>query len=362
MLGIYLDYNATAPLRPEVKEAIIKTLDPPANPSSVHHFGQSARVLLEEARRAVADCIGAKPEEVIFTSGGTEANAIALASTPQERIATSSIEHVAVLESAPKATRIPVDSQGIIRLDALEDWLKKQQEPALVAVMLANNETGTIQPIKEATALAHNYGAKLHCDAVQGLGKIKINFNELGVDSIAISAHKIGAPAGVGALILREGYKLPPLAHGGGQEKNRRPGTENITGIVGFGAAARLADPNAFEAHCKPLQEKFEAQITTNAPDAVIFGKNAPRLANTTSIAMPNTSSELQVMTLDLAGIAVSAGAACSSGKMEASHVLTAMGAESLADKAIRVSSGWASTPDDIDALAEAWLKLYKQK
>ena len=361
MLGIYLDYNATAPLRPEVKEAIIKTLDPPANPSSIHHFGQSARVLLEEARGAVADCVGAKPEEVIFTSGGTEANAIALKDS-KKPIATSAIEHVAVLESAPKATRIPVDNQGIIQLDALEDWLKKQQESALVAVMLANNETGVIQPIKEATTLAHNYGAKLHCDAVQGLGKVDINFAELGVDSMAISAHKIGAPAGVGALILREGYKLPPLARGGGQEKNRRPGTENITGIVGFGTAARLADPSAFEAHCKPLQEKFEAKITSTAPDAVIFGKKAPRLANTTSVAMPNTSSELQVMTLDLAGIAVSAGAACSSGKMEASHVLKAMGAESLADKAIRVSSGWASTPQDIDALAEAWLKLYKQK
>ena len=223
MLGIYLDYNATAPLRPEVKEAIIKTLDPPANPSSVHHFGQSARVLLEEARRAVADCVSAKPEEVIFTSGGTEANAIALAATPQERIATSSIEHVAVLESAPNATRIPVDNQGIIRLDALEDWLKKQKDPALVAIMLANNETGVLQPIKEATTLAHNYGAKLHCDAVQGLGKVDINFAELGVILWQSRLIKLAHPLAWEHSFCVKDINYPPSLTEAGKKKTDAP-------------------------------------------------------------------------------------------------------------------------------------------
>ena len=227
--------------------------------------------------------------------------------------------------------------------------------------MLANNETGAIQPVAEAAELAGKHGAWLHCDAVQGLGKVPVDFAGLGVDSMALSAHKIGGPTGVGALVLKEGVSAHPLARGGGQEKNRRPGTENVAGIAGFGKAAELADPKAFEAHCRPLQRELEKRLLAGAPDAVVFSQGAGRLANTSAIAMPGRSSETQVMALDLEGIAVSAGAACSSGKVRASHVLEAMKAGESAGCAIRVSTGHGAGPEDVDRLAEAWLRLYKR-
>lgn len=360
MLETYLDYNATAPLRDEVRDAMMAALGPPANPSSVHGFGQRARLMVEDARAAVAALVHARPEEVIFTSGGTEANAMALAGRPSA-LAISAIEHAAVMESAPDADRLPVHTDGQLDLAALEAWLRDQPEGARLALMAANNETGVIQPVAEAAALARHHGALLHCDAVQGLGKMALDFTDLGLASMALSAHKIGGPSGIGALILREGIPAHPLTRGGGQEKNRRPGTENLAGIVGFGAAARLADPAAFTAHCAPLQAKLEQRLMAVAPDAVIFGTNAPRLANTTAIAMPGRRAETQIMALDLAGVAISAGAACSSGKVRSSHVLEAMGAGALAASSIRISSGWGSTEDDIDRLAEAWLRLYKQ-
>ena len=360
MLGIYLDYNATAPLRHEVRDAMIAVMDEPFNPSSVHGFGQRARALVDEAREAVAARVGAAPEEVIFTSGGTEANALAL-NGDFPAVAITMIEHAAVQENAQQAFRIQVDGQGVVDLNALETWLKTAATGALVVVMLANNETGVIQPVAEVVNLAKQYGAIVHCDAVQALGKWDFNFSTLGVDSMALSAHKIGGSAGTGALLVKKGAAITPLMYGGGQERSRRAGTENIIGIVGFGAAVQIANPAVFENHCRPLQQRLEATIMDVAPDAVIFSTGTERLANTTLVAMPGRESETQVMAFDLAGIAVSAGAACSSGKVKRSHVLEAMGAGVLASSSIRISSGWDSTPSDVDRLAEAWLALYKQ-
>ena len=361
MLDIYLDYNATTPLRPEAREAMLDVLGPPGNPSSVHGYGQKARFRIETARAAVAELAGARPEEVIFTSGGTEANAMALR-RDYPSVLVSATEHAAVLEAVPDAIRIPVDGNGVIDLAALESQLARSPEGTLVSVMAANNETGVCQPLPEIITLARKYGALVHSDAVQAFGKVPFDFSALGLDMMSVSAHKIGGPTGTGALIQREGIAANPLTRGGGQEKNRRPGTENLPGAVGFGAAAAVArDVGASHQKALSLRQKLEKTIEENAPDAVIFGRAAERLPNTTALAMPGHAAETQVMALDLAGIAVSAGAACSSGKVRSSHVLEAMGAGDLAGHSIRISWGWASSEDDIDRLAERWLDLYKQ-
>ncbi|XDZ64995.1 cysteine desulfurase family protein [Alphaproteobacteria bacterium LSUCC0684] len=362
MLDIYLDYNATTPLRPEAREAMLDVLGPPANPSSVHVYGQRARLSMEDARGKVAMLAGARPEEVIFTSGGTEANAMALRRA-WPAVLVGATEHAAVLESVPDAVRIPVDGNGVTDMEALAGLLAESPEGTLVSVMAANNETGVCQPLSRIVALAREHGALVHSDAVQALGKIPLDFSALGLDMMSVSAHKIGGPTGIGALIQREGLAANPLARGGGQEKNRRPGTENMAGAVGFGAAAAAAarDISGFGARGVALRERLEGRITAKAPDAVIFGRMVERLPNTTALAMPGRRAETQVMALDLAGIAVSAGAACSSGKVRSSHVLEAMGAGDLASHTIRISWGWASTEDDIDRLAECWLDLYKQ-
>lgn len=379
---IYLDYNATAPLRPEAAAAMQAFLGPPANPSSVHGYGQHARALLDEARAEVAALAGCSPEAVIFTSGGTEANAIALGSHASEYqddalIMTTAIEHDAVLAASRSAERLPVTATGIVCLDTLESRLqamagqyapecdKGPGKKLLLSVMAANNETGVVQPLAEIIALARRYGGLVHSDAVQAFGKLPLpapGTGDRGLDMMSISAHKIGGPAGVGALLMREGLAIRPLAGGGGQESNRRPGTENLIGIIGFGAAARATRlQGAWPEHLPAWQRQFEQRIKAAAPEAVIFGTAAERLGNTSCIAMPGRRAETQVISLDLAGIAVSAGAACSSGKVSQSHVLAAMGAGSLAESAIRVSAGWASQRQDFDRLAEAWIRLYKQ-
>ena len=361
MLDIYLDYNATTPLRPEAREAMLDALGPPGNPSSVHGYGQQARFRIETARANVAALAGARPEEVIFTSGGTEANAMALR-RDYPAVLVSATEHAAVLEAVPDAIRIPVDGNGVIDLQALASKLAETPKGTLVSVMAANNETGVCQPLPEIIALARDHGALVHSDAVQALGKIPLDFSVLGLDMMSISAHKIGGPTGIGALIQRDCVPANPLTRGGGQEKNRRPGTENLPGAVGFGAAAAIARDIASSHHkALSLRQRLEGRIEANAPDAVIFGRGVGRLPNTTALAMPGRSAETQVMALDLAGIAVSAGAACSSGKVRSSHVLEAMGAGDLAGHSIRISWGWASSEDDIDRLAECWLDLYKQ-
>ena len=362
--AVYRDYNATAPLRPEAEAALVAALRETGNPSSVHGFGRRARRLVEDAREALAELVGARPASVIFTSGGSEANNLALAGLPGRRIIVSAIEHDSVLQAVPQASRVAVNAEGVIDLEALEAELERDAEPSLVSVMLANNETGVLQPLERVVALAGRHGALVHCDAVQAAGKVQIDLAALGVAALSLSAHKLGGPLGAGALVLAEGVGLTPQIRGGGQERRRRAGTENVPAIAGFGAAARVAlespGPDAAQA---ALRDALEARLAVLAPEVRIFGARVPRLANTSCFALPGLAAETQVMALDLAGVAVGAGAACSSGKVEPSHVLRAMGADrETAASAIRVSLGWASGNHDIDHFLEAWQELYRRR
>ncbi|HEV3177565.1 MAG TPA: cysteine desulfurase family protein [Stellaceae bacterium] len=359
----YLDWNATAPLRAEAAAAMADALRRAGNPSSVHRWGRAARQAIERARAQVADLVGAARAEVIFTSGGTEANHLALGGVPARRILMSAIEHDSVREAVPEATVIPVTPAGVVDLAALDALLADDARPALVSIMLANNETGAIQPIAEAAAIAHRQGALFHCDAIQGAGKLPVDIRALGVDLLSISAHKLGGPQGVGALVARDGVALTALQRGGGQERGRRAGTENGPGIVGFGVAAELAKPESLSnAGIAELRDAAETALAQAAPDARVFAKETPRLPNTLCIGMPGVAASTQVMALDLAGVMVSAGAACSSGKVRRSHVLSAMGASSdEAESAIRVSLGWSTTAAEIEQLVDAWVALYRR-
>ncbi len=361
--AVYLDYNATAPLRPEARRAMEAALAETGNPSSVHRFGRAARAKVEAARAEVAGLIGAEPGQIIFTSGGTEANNLALLGCGCERLLVAAVEHDSVLAAAPDATAIPVDADGLIDLSALAGLLAADARPALVSVGMANNETGVIQPIAAVAALAKAHDALLHCDAVQAAGKIALDWPALGVDYLSLSAHKLGGPQGVGALATAPDAPLLARQKGGGQERGTRAGTENLPGIAGFGAAANAARRAlAGFADLAVWRDRLEAAIGEIAPAARFFGKNAPRLPNTACFTMPGVASETQVIALDLAHVAVSAGAACSSGKMRPSHVLRAMGAsEAEAGSAIRVSLGWASEAGDIERLLEAWAALYRK-
>ena len=356
----YLDYNATAPLRPAAAAAIVEALERFGNASSVHSFGRQARRAIEDARAAVAALVGAAPAHVVFTGSGTEANNLALAGGGRRLV--SAIEHDSVLASTDRdgpAERIPVDRHGVVDLAALPRLLDGAGAPALVSVMLANNETGVIQPVAQVAGVAHAHGARVHCDAVQAAGRLPIDMAALGADTLSLSAHKLGGPQGVGALVVAEHVELMPLLRGGGQERRRRAGTENVAGIAGFGAAvtAAMADDTGALAR---LRDRLEARLLTIAPEAVMHGRAAPRLANTSCIGLPGVSAETQVIALDLAGVAVSAGAACSSGKMAPSHVLRAMGVdEEGAAGAIRVSLGWRSAAGDVDRFVAAWTDLY---
>jgi cysteine desulfurase len=355
--GAYLDYNATAPVRPEAREAVADALAALGNPSSVHRFGQKARHRVEDARAQVAALVGARPAEVVFMSGGTEANNLALRGSGRRRILVSEIEHDSVLGAVPHATRIPVDGNGVVRVDMIEAALAAEAEPSLVSVMLANNETGVIQPVQEVAARAHAQGALVHCDAVQAAGKIPVDFRALGADFMSLSAHKLGGPQGVGALVVREGVALAARLQGGGQERSLRAGTENVPGIVGFGAAASAAR-QTLEGYplLAALRDRLERRVRAIVPNSRFFGQDVGRLANTACFTMPGVPSETQVIALDLAGFAVSAGSACSSGKVRPSHVLRAMGAsDAEAGSAIRVSLGWLTEEVEIDRFLEAW-------
>ena len=344
----YLDHNATSPLRPVALDAMVEALQAGGNPSSIHKPGRAARGRVDRARKQVAGLVGALPAEVVFTSGGTEANNMALRG--HERVLVSAIEHESVLKAVPDAGRIPVDGNGVIDLAALERMLADR--PALVSVMFANNETGVIQPIAEVVRLARAAGVLVHCDAVQAAGKVPVDLHGLGVDYLSLSAHKLGGPTGVGALVVRAGAPFATDRVGGGQESNRRAGTENVAGIAGFGAAAEAAGDGVDVA---ALRDRIEASLPGK-----VYGAVAPRLTNTTCISMPDVKAETQVMALDLAGVAVSAGSACSSGKVTRSAVLTAMGIEaSEAETAIRISCGWNTVFEDIDRLIAAWQGLY---
>lgn len=355
-LPVYLDYNASAPLRPEAFAAVQAASALAGNPSSVHRFGRLARRALEDAREQVAAMVGARPEQVVFTGGGTEANNLAVLGAGRDRILASAIEHDSVL-SAGKAEAVPVGSDGRIDLAALAAKLAADSRPALVAVMLANNETGVIQPVAEAARIAHDHGALLLCDAVQAAGRLPIDMAALGADFLTLSAHKLGGPKGAGATVLGSDLPLSARQLGGGQERGRRAGTENLSGIAGFGAVAALAsEAIADQPRLAALRDRLEAGIRRLAGDVVVAGALAPRLANTSTVVLPGVPAERQVIGLDLAGVAVSAGAACSSGKLRASPVLAAMGySPALAGCAIRVSLGWQSVDQDVDRFLEAW-------
>jgi cysteine desulfurase len=353
----YLDHNATSPLRPAAFDAMVGALQAGGNPSSVHRAGRGARAIVDQARRQVAALIGALPVEVMFTSGGTEANNSALSGAGRKRVLVSAVEHDSVLKAAKGMEIVPVQGNGVIDLGVLQESLAASPEPALVSVMFANNETGVLQPIADVVRVARAAGALVHCDAVQGAGKVPVDLHGLGVDYLSLSAHKFGGPTGVGALVVRGGAPFLADRLGGGQETNRRAGTENVAGIVGFGAAAAEARNGmaTFE-----WRDRLEARLLEIAPAARIHGASADRLPNTTCISMPGVGAETQVMALDLAGICVSAGAACSSGKVTRSAVLLAMGVEPAeAETALRISFGWNSSFDDIERLIAAWRDLY---
>lgn len=355
----YLDHNATSPVRPEAWRAVVDAMERAGNASSVHRFGRVARRLIEDARETVAGVVGAAPGDVIFTSGGTEANNLAVRGAGRARVLVSAIEHVSVLDAVPDAVRIPVDGNGVVDLGALDRLLAEDGRPALVCVMLANNETGVIQPVAEVAAIARKHGARVHCDAVQAVGRLAVDIRSLGADSLSLSAHKIGGPMGVGAVVLACRVPLQGRQKGGGQESGRRAGTENLPGIAGFAAAVAATDISV-QAGLVGLRDRVEAEAQRICPGVKIYGHGATRLVNTTCLSMPGVPAETQVMALDLAGVAVSAGSACSSGKAKASHVLAAMGIDKAeADTAIRVSFGWNSKPADVDRFLEAWTQLW---
>jgi cysteine desulfurase len=359
----YLDWNATTPLRPEAAAAMSAALARCGNPSSVHRWGRAARQAVEHARSAVGALIGAPPEGVIFVSGGTEANHLALLGFGCRRVLVSAVEHDSVLRAVPEAQRIPVDRDGVVELDALDRLLAADSRPALVSVMFANNETGVVQPAAEIAVIARARGALFHCDAVQAAGKIALDAGTIGADLITLSAHKLGGPLGVGALVVTGELELTPLLRGGGQERGRRAGTENLAGIAGFAAAAvAAAEEIAVNDRVRVLRDALEVEVAAVAPEAVVLGAAVPRLPNTAAIAMPGVAAETQVIALDLDGVMVSAGAACSSGKVGPSHVLGAMGlGPDLVGSVIRVSLGWASSEADVSHFLRAWTALYRR-
>jgi cysteine desulfurase len=368
---VYLDWNATTPLRPEARQAMAAAWEMAGNPSSVHAEGRQARRLVEDARAAIAAAVGTRPQDVVFTSGGTEANALALtpglrrgAGEPVRRLLVSAIEHPSVLAGgrfSPEAIgTIQVTRSGLIDIDHLRELLAVER-PALVSVMLANNETGALQPVSEVADIVHEAGGVLHVDAIQAIGKIPININVMKADLVTLSAHKIGGPKGVGALVLAEGTQgLEPLLRGGGQELGRRAGTENVAGIAAFGAAVRAA-MIALEGDAtrlRSLRDRLEAGLK-QTPDTIVFSQDVPRLPNTTLFTVPGLKAETAVIGFDLGGIAVSSGSACSSGKVQPSHVLAAMGVgPELAQGAVRLSLGWSTSEADIDLALQAWRKL----
>jgi cysteine desulfurase len=367
----YFDWNATVPLRREARAAMVAALGLAGNASSVHAEGRAARRLVEEARAQVADLAGTEAKNVTFTSGATEANMLAL--TPaieiggrksvRDRLFVSAIEHPSVRGGgrfpAEMTEELPISSDGAVDLHALRSAIARAERP-LISVMLANNETGVIQPIADIAAIVHAANGVLHVDAVQGPGRIDCRIGALGADLMSLSAHKLGGPQGAGALIRRGDIHIAePLIKGGGQERGLRAGTENVAAIAGFGAAAAEAAKQADAERMRALRDRLEAGLKEAMPEAVIFGESAPRLPNTTLFAVPDMKAETAIIAFDLNGIALSSGSACSSGKVQPSQVLAAMGVEpSLARGAVRVSLGWSTSDRDVENLLDALTKV----
>ena len=368
---VYLDWNATTPLRPEARAAMALAWDMSGNPSSVHAEGREARRLVEDARAIVARAVGGQPQNVVFTSGGTEANSLALTpglkrggGMPVQRLLVSAIEHTSVLAGgrfpADMIQTIGVTRSGIVDLERLRAMLG-DNPPALVSVMLANNETGAIQPVAEVAEVVHATGGLLHVDAIQAFCKIPFDLASTGADLLTLSAHKLGGPKGAGAVVLAEGLSgFEPLLRGGGQEQGRRAGTENVAAIAGFGAAtkAAMAAREADAVRLGSLRGRLESGLR-QSPGAIVFSDDVWRLPNTVLFTVPGLKAETAVIGFDLAGIGVSSGSACSSGKVQPSHVLQAMGFDSeLAQGAVRLSMGWSTSETDIESALEAWRKL----
>jgi len=368
----YLDYNATTPVDPAVLDAMLPYLGENfGNAGSVHSAGQRARAAVDDARESVAALLSAKPSEIVFTSGGTEADNLAICGTiaaaaqPRKHIVTTAVEHHAVLqtceafigegvdkgiEKGTDVTVIPVDSTGVVDPEAIRRALRP--ETALISVMLANNECGAIQPIEEIGRIAAEAKIRFHCDAVQAAGKIPVDARRLGADLLSISAHKIYGPKGVGALYVRSSTPLVPLFRGGHAERDRRPGTENVPGIVGLGKAAELARLRLAEdaARIAPLRDRLESALLERIPGVRVNGDTARRVPNTSNLTFPGAGGEALLISLDLQGIACSTGAACSSGSTEPSHVLLALGlSHDAARSSLRFSLGRQTTPEEID-------------
>lgn len=364
----YLDYNATSPLRPEALAVMSVVLQETGNPSSVHGYGRNARRHVDIARQQVALRVGARSENVIFTASGTEANNLALLNASHHRLLVSAIEHDSILKPARQmgAEIIQVQRSGEIDLDHLASLLRQDARPAFVSIMMANNETGVIQPIAAISELVHRHGGLLHVDAAQAMCRIAVDMSLRGIDFLTLSGHKIGGPQGAGALVLGRDREMTALLLGGGQERGRRAGSENVAAIAGFGAAA-MVDTGAEVARIAALRDHLEARLQTLGQQITFFGRsqgmalpqNHERLPNTSCFAAGTKNSETLVMALDLAGVAVSAGSACSSGKVRPSHVITAMGfGAATAGTAIRVSLGWQSSQEDVERFVAAWSSI----
>lgn len=362
---LFLDHNATSPPVEGVRDAVREALGDGGNPSSIHASGRHARAIVEQTRQRLAQQIACKPQEIAFTSGGTEANVWAITQAQADRLIIGAAEHDSVrapaFASDKPVTWLPVDGQGRIDLNALEQALNEGQGRALVSVQSANNETGTLQPIQDIATLCRAHDALYHRDATQSLGKQPLSFDS---DLMTLSAHKIGGLAGTGALVIREGLAMPALIPGGGQELRRRGGTENLTGLAAFGAVLEGL-PQRIDAMAAlgDVLNAFEDQLLSHCPEAVIFSSEQPRLPNTSAFAIPGLPAETQMMHLDLMGVEVGSGSACSSGKITPSHVLAAMGvAEDVSRCALRVSFGPGQAMEAVDRFFEAWLPLYRRK
>jgi cysteine desulfurase len=358
-LTAYLDFNATTPAKPQVLDMMFDVLKETGNASSIHFYGRNARKHVEAARLQLAKTLAVGPQQVIFNSGATEGNNTIIKGFAGKRILVTAIEHPSVIDTDPSLEKIAVTSAGVIDLEKFEKQIASGNAPALVSVMLVNNETGVIQPLADISSIAKKYGSLVHTDATQGFGRIEFTRESLDVDFITMSSHKIGGPQGAGAIIFAAKAPLPKLLLGGGQERRQRAGTENVAAIAGFGLAAELAikDMQAFQA-LSIHRDRLETALKKDSR-VRIFGANAPRVSNTTSFSFSGAPSETQLMNFDLSGVAVSSGSACSSGTIKPSHVLLAMGATTdEAKSAIRVSTGWATTEKDIEKFMGAWDKI----